>query len=396
MLCTDIRIRVPLNGQAMNPSITRSGSFVLLAVASLTIMVGCVIVPGLPTIAQQLGVGNAASWLITVPSLGVIVFGPLAGKLIDRFGLYKSLCFGLFTYGLLGIAGFMLHGPVIFVDRLLLGGSTAMIMAAGTGLISEFYEGNARLGMIAKQGMSIELGGVIFLFVAGLLAHVGWQWPFALYLSAWALLALVLVCVPQPSATKHSQEAGEIPALSAALKLVYMSATLSMIVFFTAVIMLPLRLADIGLNEAQVGYFLSYVSLVAVGAAAIMPTAARKIGEHGTLIFGFAFYTLAHSAFAFGDGLTLMIEGGLCLGLGFGLTVPLLNHMTIELSHAAQRGRNLAWLSVAIFGGQFLSSFMEFVPGGQSYGFLCAATVGLLAAGVIVINIRTRGCRRTG
>ena len=375
----------------MTAALSRPGSLVLLAVASLTIMVGCVIVPGLPTIAHHLGVGNAASWLVTVPALGVIVFGPLAGKLIDRIGLYKSLCLGLFSYGLLAIAGFMLHGPLIFVDRLLLGGSTAMIMAAGTGLISEFYEGNARLNMIAKQGMSIELGGVIFLFTAGLLANVAWQLPFALYLCAWGLLALVLMCVPQPSVTRHSMEAGEITrATPAALRLVYTSATLSMIVFFTAIIMLPLRLHDIGLNEAQVGYFLSYVSLVAVGAAAIMPIAARKVGAHGALISGFVFYAPAHLAFMTAEGLTLMIEGGLCLGLGFGLTVPLLNHMTIELSHAAQRGRNLAWLSVAIFGGQFLSSFTEFIPGGQSYGFLCAAGVALIASG-IVMGSATRG-----
>ncbi|MDZ5111594.1 hypothetical protein [Pseudomonas putida] len=122
---------------------------------------------------------------------------------------------------------------------------------------------------------------------------------------------------------------------------------------------------------------------------------ARKIDEHGTLFCGFAFYALAHLAFVTADGLTLMIEGGLCLGLGFGLTVPLLNHMTIELSHAAQRGRHLAWLSVAIFGGQFLSSFMEFVPGGQSYGFLCAAGVALIACGIVAGSASWRRLRPT-
>lgn len=182
---------------------------------------------------------------------------------------------------------------------------------------------------------------------------------------------------------------GEITSSpSAALKFVYLSATLSMIVFFTGIIMLPLRLHGSGLNEAQVGYFLSYVSLVAVGAAAMMPIAARKVGEHGTLIFGFAFYTLAHLAFVTADGLTLMVEGGLCLGLGFGLTVPLLNHMTIEHSHVAQKGRNLAWLSMAIFSGQFLSSFMEFVPEPQFYGFLCAAGVALIACALVLASAR--------
>lgn len=380
----------------MTPVISRAGAFVLLAVASLTIMVGCVIVPGLPAIAQALGVAEAASWLVTTPALGVIVFGPLAGKLIDRVGLYKGLCVGLFSYGLLGVAGGWLHGPAVFVDRLLLGGATALIMAAGTGLISAFYEGESRLNMIARQGMSIELGGVIFLFVAGLLAKVGWQWPFALYFLAWAFLILLLACVPRPPAVSHAHEAGVVPSgVRGALRRVFTCAVLSMIVFFAAIILLPDRLHDLGLDEAQVGYFLSYVSLIAVGAAALMPIAARKLGEYGTLIFGFTFYALAHVAFVSADGLTLMIEGGLCLGLGFGLSIPLLNHMTVDLSPPAQRGRHLAGLSVAIFAGQFLSSFMAFIPGGQSYGFVFAAGLAVLAGAGVVISVKRRRAERT-
>lgn len=52
--------------------------------------------------------------------------------------------------------------------------------------------------MIASQRMSIELGGVIFLFIGGLIATLGWQWPFLLYLFAWVLLAMQLAFVPQP------------------------------------------------------------------------------------------------------------------------------------------------------------------------------------------------------
>jgi MFS family permease len=369
-----------------------AGSFSLLAVACLTIMVGCVIVPGLPTIAGELGVAGAASWLVTVPSLGVIVLGPLAGKLIERQGLYRTLCLGLFIYGLLGAMGFLLHGPVaVFTDRFALGGATAMIMAAGTGLISEFYQGNARLNMIARQGMSIELGGVIFLFIGGVLTSVGWQWPFLLYLTAWVLLGMVLLFIPKPVPHPQARDNDKSRAVvPLALKVVFCAALLSMMVFFTGVITLPLRLHDLGLDEAQVGYFLSFTSLVAVVAAAIMPRAARRMGEYGTLALAFVFYGLAHLAFATADALTLMIEGTVCLGIGFGLSIPLVNHMTIEQSAVQQRGRHLAYLSMAIFSGQFLSSFMEFVPGNQSLIFLCAAAIAWGAAIALLLAYKHR------
>jgi MFS family permease len=367
-----------------------AGSFSLLAVACLTIMVGCVIVPGLPGIARELGVEGAASWLVTVPSLGVIVFGPLAGRLIERQGLYKTLCLGLFAYGLLGVAGFLLHGPVaVFSDRLALGGATAMIMAAGTGLISEFYQGKARLTMIARQGMSIELGGVIFLFLGGVLASLGWQWPFLLYLTAWMLLVMVLLFIPRPVTIQHAVDSDKT-VVPLALKAIFGSAALAMIVFFTGVIMLPLRLHQLGFDEAQTGYFLSFVSLVAVAAAAIMPRAAQRLGEYGTLNFAFVLYGLGHLAFATADTLTLMIEGGICLGLGFGLSIPLVNHMTIDQSPTQQRGRNLAYLSMAIFSGQFLSSFMEFMPGEPSRVFICAAVIALSTGPLIFVAHKRR------
>jgi predicted MFS family arabinose efflux permease len=163
-----------------------------------------------------------------------------------------------------------------------------------------------------------------------------------------------------------------------------------MMVFFTGVITLPLRLHDLGLDEAQVGYFLSFTSLVAVVAAAIMPRAARRMGEYGTLALAFVFYGLAHLAFATADALTLMIEGTVCLGIGFGLSIPLVNHMTIEQSPVQQRGRHLAYLSMAIFSGQFLSSFMEFVPGNQSLIFLCAAAIAWGAAIALLLAYKRR------
>lgn len=368
-----------MNGQ---PELSRLGAFTLLMVACLTIMVGCVIVPGLPDIARELNVADAASWLVTIPSLGVVVFGALAGRLIQRLGLYRALCLGLFLYGLLGAAGAFLSGmAMVFLDRLLLGGATAIVMAAGTGLISAFYDGDARLRMIAKQGMSIELGGVIFLSVGGILAGVAWFWPFALYLFAWLMLLMVWQFVPRPPVQDTEYDNDAPTRIAGAIRRVYVAACASMIVFFTAIIVLPYQLHDLGLNASETGYFLSFISLVAVAAAAIMPQVVRRFGEYTTLLIAFIAYAAAHGLFSVAASLPLMLAGAVLMGAGFGLSVPLVNHMTVEQSHAAVRGRNLAYLSVALFTGQFLSAFTEFIPGSRSLVFgvaaLFAAVVGI-------------------
>lgn len=351
------------------------GGTTLLLVAWLTIMVGCVIVPGLPAIAARLDVANAASWLVTLPSLGVVLFGGLAGRLIQAVGLYPALCWGLFAYGALGVAGGFSGGVVwVFADRLLLGGATAVVMASGTGLISVFYSGPERLRMIARQGMSIELGGVVLLSLGGILASIAWFWPFTLYLLAWLMLLMVLLFVPQAPQTQPEQIGNHRP-LDIAIKRIFIAATGSMVVFFIGVLVLPYRLSELGLSESHTGYFLAFVSLVAVGSAGVMPGVIKRIGEYNTLLVAFISYGAAHLLFSQSDSFSVVIVGGLLLGCGFGLSVPLVNHLTVELSHPQVRGRNLAYLSVAIFTGQFLAAFSEFIPGPNEGVFLLTAVI---------------------
>ncbi len=363
-------------------ALSKKGAFTLLAIACLTIMVGGVVAPGLPSIAAGLGVESAASWLITLPSVGVVLFAPFAGRLIERYGAYPSVCVGLFFYSLVGFSEILFHGPVlVFADRVLLGGVTAVVMASGTALISEFYDGHARLAMIAKQGMAIELGGVIFLAVGGMLASIGWQWPFGLYLIGWLCLVMVLLFVParpRSQAAESADPSGEV--IPSKLKDAYLAATSSLMVFFIGIIALPLKFHALGISELHTGYFLSFISLIAVLAASVMPRVIRLLHEHGTLILAFLLYAAAHIVFAVSTTMPSFVVGGVLMGTAFGFSVPLVNHMTVERSHPRQRGRNLAYLSMALFLGQLLTSFLVFLPGPPETAFSFAMIISLCVA----------------
>ncbi len=163
-----------------------------------------------------------------------------------------------------------------------------------------------------------------------------------------------------------------------------------MICFFTSIIIIPQVFSCMAIGAAETGYFLSFISLVAVGAAAMMPRLIARLREYGNLYTAFSCYAAGHFIFSFADNVVFYIAGGVLMSCGFGLSVPLVNHMTVEQSHARVRGRNLAWLSMAIFSGQFLSSFMEIILGDSSVVFRGTATIAVAVIVALMVIHRKR------
>lgn len=364
--------------------LSRAGEFTLLLVATLTIMVGAALAPGLNAIAPALGMQDYGPLLITLPALGAVVFAPVFGRLIDRFGPHRVLFWGLWCYAIVGGMGVLVHGVwAVAIDRILLGGFAAGLMASGTAVISQWYQGLQRLVMIARQGMAIELGGVIFLFVGGLLSELSWRGPFLLYGLGVVCALMVLFLVPDRSSIASGgvgrgeavpEETGQ-PIGS-----VLVFAVVAMAVFFSMVVTLPGYLAQVGFSGAQTGYLLSFISLVAVISAMFMPKVVKRMGEQKTLSLAFICYGVAHGLFAASVVTASLVLAAVFAGAGFGLSIPLLNHATVERSTESNRGRNLSYFAMAVFSGQFLTSFLELMPPNHAYTLGACALVSLAAA----------------
>ncbi len=71
------------------------------------------------------------------------------------------------------------------------------------------------------------------------------------------------------------------------------------------------------------------------------------------------------------------------MGAGFGLTIPLLNHMMLETSSLQNQGKNLGLYSMGVFGGQFLSTFIDYISDNYMVIYAVAAALALIIAIVI-------------
>ena len=350
-------------------------------------MVGTVIAPSLSGIVQHKNLSFSPGWLITLPSLGVVVFAPFVGRLLNRLGTLRLLSLGLIPYGVLGVIGaYITNDFLLILDRFLLGVATVTVQVSVTAYIAECFTGKERMKMIAWQGMAIELGGVIFLAIGGILGEINWQFPFYIYLIALLCLFLVWKTLPKMQANKEGEEVALDTNTKGTAKVwsIFGASLLAMMLFFIGFVTLPLYLpGSFGFGESETGYFMASISVVAILTASQMPKMVHMVGDGKTVALGFLFFMLGYVVLAISTSWLLLLLTIIFIGIGFGFTIPLLNHMMIEASTLQTQGKNLGLFSMGVFGGQFLSTFIEYISHDYKAVYTVAATMALIIGFVV-------------
>lgn len=363
------------------------GVVAIMLASSLTVMVGNAITPALPQLGEVYGLGNYASWLVTAPALGVVASAVFFGKLIDRKGPYWVAFFGLLLYGIFGVAGgYMPNAVAIFVDRFLLGVATAAIMSSAVALIAAFFQGERQLRLIAVQGMSMEFGGVIFLSISGVLADISWRCPFYIYGLGILAFLLLIFFVPRcgRAAEEQAQEESQGAGKGVPIPLVLLIAFLGMLMFFTAMVSLPIYLqTELGYSPSFTGYYLAALDLIAVLAAGFMPNIVRKIQEKGCLTIAFCCYGIAFLLYFLSGHAVVLWIAVFFAGLGFGCSTPLFNSLIVNKSTPEKKGMNISFCTMAMFLGQFLSALLVSAFSGTTL-FLVAFIIAFVIAACIL------------
>ncbi|MFN3130815.1 MFS transporter [Roseibium sp.] len=373
----------------------------LLLTASLKIMANATISPALPALEASFsgepGAAYLVRFLVSAPSMTVVLVAPLAGLAIDRFGRSWLLMAGVLVFALSGSAGAYLNDlTAILVSRLLLGGALAFTMTAQVALAGDLFQGNSRSAFMGGQVVAINFGGFLFIGGAGLLAGVSPRLPFLIY--ALPLLLLPLLWPVMKQEYRNRKTAHDVPtsltsagtkvsAAKAGSWLVYAFglAGLSMVtvmIFFLMPSQLPFYLEASGFDGAT-GTALGLGALTLSGAFTALKFAAirARLGlpitfSAGFLIMGCGFATLAmYPAWEF------IIPGCALIGVGYAFVQPALFLAALDIAPAARRGTVSGMITTSMFLGQIVSPFV-FTPALQSYGFV--AVYGTCGAAFVV------------
>lgn len=129
--------------------------------------------------------------LSSLPSLLIIPFIILAGKLTEKVNFIRLLQAGLAIFALSGIL-YLFAGKMwqLIAISAMLGVGSGMIIPLSTGLISKYFVGSYRVKQFGFSSAITNITLVVATAVTGYLAEVNWHLPFVVYL--FPLVSLVL------------------------------------------------------------------------------------------------------------------------------------------------------------------------------------------------------------
>lgn len=331
----------------------------ILSMSLLTVMAGAAIAPALGVIKEHFSTSSAllVQFIVSIPALLIIITNLFFLNISRHFGTRQIALAGLMLYVLAGAGCFLADDIYVLLTlRALLGVSVGLVMPLSTGLLAYYYPPEQQAHLMGLSAAMNQMGGVVATLLAGLLAGIGWQWAFLVYLLG--VFAIVMVVRYLPDEHLGSANKRGIPFQPRQLLKFHPSVNgmlLLMMIFF----IYPTNFA-ITAHE-QMGLGLHTTTLIMVGLDLIAFFAGLVFGQlmqiFRTPIKYFAplFFLAGYLCFALAHGILLLLVGAVFTGVANGVGVPFLNTIA-----SIKGGRNSATtvmplLSASLYLGQFLS-----------------------------------------
>lgn len=357
-------------GQGTIPLITLIGIWSVSALTSLPGLAVSPILGELSTIfphATELDI----QMLTSLPSLLIIPFVLLAGKLAEKRDFIRLLRVGLWLFAASGVL-YLFSSKMwqLMAVSALLGIGSGLIIPLSTGLISRYFTGEYRVRQFGYSSAITNMTLVVATAVTGYLAEVHWRLPFVVYLLP--LVSLVLsvylkkdtasVTIRQASATVPSIKS--VPVISGKYgihvrHLVQLMLFYGLVTYIVLVVTfnLPFLMEAHHFSSGNSGLMISLFFLAIMAPGFMLDSVVKLLGNK----------TKLYSLLAIAAGLLLMwisptewliVPGCILVGLGYGIIQPLIYDKTVDTAIPQKTTLSLAFVMVMNYLGILLSPFI--------------------------------------
>ena len=338
----------------------------LLLVSSLTIMSVITISPALPLMSSHFALVENSEFLVklilTIPALFIAIFSPITGWLIDRYGRLKLLWLALALYALSGMAGYFLNNIYhILISRAVLGISVGMSMTIVITLIADYFDGLERQKFAGIQVAFMSIGGILFIALGGILADVGWRFPFLIYCFSLLVLPLSVIYLPEPIRSQNIKTETIKLKAPPVIWLLFVNTMIMWIIFFLIPVQIPFYLKSLGVEKnALIGIAIAMSTLFSAVSSFSYSKIRRKFSFETIFFVGFFLMGLGFLAIALAKSYLLVIFAMMLSGLGIGMMIPNTNIWVMKIAPPEIRGKEIGKLTTFWFFGQFISPIVIF------------------------------------
>jgi len=343
---------------------------------------------------------------------------PVSGIIADRLNRKWLIVSSLFVWSGVTLAmGYATTFNQLYVLRAIMGVSEAFYMPAGLALIADYHQGKTRSLAIGIHLSGVYLGQAFGGFGATIASMSSWQWTFhsfGLLGMAYSLVLIFLLMEKKAytiDTTRKSSVGMELTQAYKSLGLLFGNIAFWVILFnFSAPSFpgwavknwLPTLFSDaLHMDMAQAGplatittAFSSLVGVLIGGYLSDRWVLKDLRGRVYTGAFGMFLTIPALFLLGYGDSFTLILLGGVCFGLGFGMFD--VNNMPILCQFVSPRYRatgygimNLAGISAGAVITSFLGKSADAGNMRQDFAMLSIVVIAAIVLNLLVLRPKT-------
>lgn len=375
-------------GQGTIPLITLIGIWSVSALTSLPGLAVSPILGELSTIfphATELDI----QMLTSLPSLLIIPFVLLAGKLAEKRDFIRLLRVGLWLFAASGVLYlFSSRMWQLMAVSALLGIGAGLIIPLSTGLISRYFTGEYRVRQFGYSSAITNMTLVVATAVTGYLAEVHWRLPFAVYLLPLISLVLSAYLKKDAASVTIKQAAAIIPPIQSTLVIsgkygIHIRHLVQLMLFYglvTYVVLavtfnLPFLMEAHHFSSGNSGLMISLFFL-AIMAPGFMLDSLVKLLRNKTKLYSLLAIAIGLLLIWISPTEWLIVPGCILVGLGYGIIQPLIYDKTVDTAIPQKTTLALAFVMVmnylAILLSPFITDFFQWIfhTGSQEFPFI--------------------------
>ncbi|WP_099224188.1 MFS transporter [Listeria costaricensis] len=280
--------------------------------------------------------------LMTIPSLGIILFTPLSNFVADKIGIKNTILTGLFLILISGIIpALTMNFPLIFISRIFIGLGTGLIASFSQSLIIQLFEGTEQQRMLGLSSVFQGLGMFAITYAVGILIGSGWQAPYFVYLIALPILLLAAFYIPNLSKNQADQHAPQAPFAQTSKKIdgkIWILALFAFL-FNTTFAFIPTKFATLVMTEgygtlSDASTLLGIMSF-AMAAGGFLFMVIQKRWHRYSMAIGLAFAAISYAMLSFSH--SLFLSGVAVVLVGMSVSIFMASMITLISSFTSMR-----------------------------------------------------------